>query len=653
MAEEVDPLGRPRRRAAGFHLFTFDFDTGAWQQRFPNVSPPGVCCIDGANTFDVANRRFVRFPGASLGHGYQWSRGVKLKASNVWLYDPAANHWTNMRPAPYRPFLANEGLGSLNATATYDPVHELSLSFGGQASSGGTNNLFAYDAYANRLYRLKAANAPSPRDGMGLAYDAKNDCLVLFGSQYGNDEKTWIYRYKSEKWESHDLDPHPPGRKDKLTYSTIPKMAYDAANGIVLCVTWDTTTNEHQTWAFDAAKLAWTKMSPKVEADPSMSRSRNLDYIAKHNVFVLETSSKAGKGKEPEIWTYRYRQATKKPATPYGLGVTTQENAATLSWYPVSIGGEFKEFHVFRARADETWKAKFEKIATHSGFNFDGGHPIRITDKGLEAGKVYFYQVKAIARDGSVIASSFRGRTQPPVDVEPVVSVLAADKIKVTWQPSRGQVPIFVPGGDDIAGYNVYRGLVTMRAVKTGEQTAWRDNDPDYAEPMPVEVREIADIRKLNDKLLTGTSFTDSDVNLLKKDAGPSEYKHQVYAYIVKSVNRLGTESGPSPYALTIPSAPQFVFNREKGDMAQLKWAPAREENIAGFHVYKLGKGVWQIVRVTDQPVKGTTFEHQGGKNTTRYWITAVDALGQEGEPSSPVWHQRSYKGYFEGEWHQ
>ena len=55
--------------------------TGVWEQRFPNTSPAGVCCVDGGNVFDVANRRFVRFPGASLGHGYQWSRGVKLKNS--------------------------------------------------------------------------------------------------------------------------------------------------------------------------------------------------------------------------------------------------------------------------------------------------------------------------------------------------------------------------------------------------------------------------------------------------------------------------------------------------------------------------------------------------------------------------------------------
>jgi hypothetical protein len=56
-------------------------------------------------------------------------------------------------------------------------------------------------------------------------------------------------------------------------------------------------------------------------------------------------------------------------------------------------------------------------------------------------------------------------------------------------------------------------------------------------------------------------------------------------------------------------------------------------------------------VRLTKEPIKETTFTHKSGQ--TRYWVVAVDALGQEGQPSAPVWHQRSYQGFFKGEWHQ
>ncbi len=616
----------------GFALFTFDLASGAWQQRFPNVSPPGVCCVDGAACYDVANRRFVRFPGASLGHGYQWSRGEKLKGSNVWLYDPISNTWADMRPAPYRPFLASEGLGRLNAAATYDANHEVALSFGGQGNSGGTNNLFAYDAYANRLHRFNAANPPSPRDGMGLAYDAKHDCLVMFGSQYASDEKTWIYRYATNRWEAHALEPHPLGKKAK-TYSTIPRLAYDSLHGVCLCLTWDDATGQHETWVLDVGKLAWRKLNPGTEPAPSMSRSRNLDFSPEHNLFLLETVPH-GRGKGPELWTYRYQQAQAdtRAAHPADLQVVIGPGMATLTWSAAPV----QAFHVYRALADQPWETKFMKVAAVPGPRYE--------DRGLEAGKVYFYQVRAVDKDGVESAPSLQARTQPRVLAAPVVSVLGPGKTEVRWR----QHP-----AADVVGYNVYRGVAQMRAVKQGEPKAWRDNDPAYAEPVPVELRDLTDLGKLNEQPLTGTSFVDTALDLARKDRGPEEYRYAIYAYLITTVNRLGTESGPSPYTLTLPSAPANVLCRERGETAELKWDANLEQGIAGYHIYKLGKGVWDIVRVTDAPVPATTFRHAAGRGTTRYWVVAVDALGQEGEPSAPVWFNQSYKGFYAGEWHQ
>jgi hypothetical protein len=192
---------------------------------------------------------------------------------------------------------------------------------------------------------------------------------------------------------------------------------------------------------------------------------------------------------------------------------------------------------------------------------------------------------------------------------------------------------------------------VTVRTVKKGEPKPWRDNDPAYDEPMPVEVTDITGIRKLNEAPLKKIAFTDA-VDLSKAGPESKGYRYAVHAYIVRAVNRLGTESGPSPYALTIPSAPGNVQLREKGKTAKLRWDANPEKGVVGYHVYRL-KGRWSPVRVTREPVKGTTFRDEAGGGTTRYWVVAVDGLGQEGEPSSPVWYNRSYKGFFTGQWHQ
>ena len=58
-------------------------------------------------------------------------------------------------------------------------------------------------------------------------------------------------------------------------------------------------------------------------------------------------------------------------------------------------------------------------------------------------------------------------------------------------------------------------------------------------------MRDITDFHKLNDQPLSHTVFTDTQIKLINKN--PAETKFNVYAYVVKAVNRLGTESGPSP----------------------------------------------------------------------------------------------------------
>jgi hypothetical protein len=621
----------------GFHTFTFDLATRKWQQKFPPTSPPGVCCVDGSFTFDVANRRFVRFPGGSLGHGFQWSRGVRLKESAVWLYDPAANTWTNMRPPPYAQpeQYSRDVVGGLCSGAVYDPNHELVLTFGGQSAGGGKNALFAYDVYANKLDRLDAANPPEPRDGMGLAYDTRHDKLVMFGSQYLVDHRTWVFDLQTNRWEALDLSPHPPAEKVTKDYCTIPRLAYDAIHGVVLCLAW-LGEDGHETWVLDLGSRQWSKMNPAAEPSGSKSRSRNLAFDSKRNVFILETSS--AKTNRPEIWTYRYKGAAENDNgelhAPTNVQVVTETGGkAQLTWMPRPAAG-VSEYRVYRGAGEESWKVQLDEIATTRDTRFD--------DEGLKPGEAYWYVVKAVGKDGAQIPLSNRARTQPRVVNQPVVSVLDKERIKVQWAPHSAA---------DVIGYNLYRGIANVKTVIKGTPAAWRDNDPEYGEPKVVQVREIVKLQKLNDVLLTEVQFVDR-FDLASPGPESGDYKHAVLAYVVRAVNKLGRESGPSPYALTIPSEPTGVLCREAGDEAELKWDRNPEQGIAGYHIYKL-KSTWEIERLTDRPIAANTFRHRPGDGPTRYWVVAVDALGQEGQPSSPAWFRHSYRDFFAGDWHQ
>lgn len=620
----------------GFHTFLFDLKTGKWEQRFPPTSPPGVCCVDGANAFDQASRRFVRFPGGSLGHGYQWSRGVKLKESAVWLYDPVGNIWTNMRPAPYKEPEKHRTIGGLNSGAAYVPNCEITLSFGGQSSGGGKNSLFAYEAYTNTLHHLAGKNPPPARDGMGMAYDSHHEKLVVFGSQYSQDERTWLYDLKTNSWEGLKLESHPPAIKATKEYSTIPRMAYDPVNRMVVCLVW-LGDKGHETWAFDVGNKVWKKLNPAREPDSSKSRSRNMGYDPHRNLFILESSG--AQSNRPEIWTYRYAEtppgSTALPPREL-MVVTDKAGKAKLNWKP-SPSGE-KKYEVHRGQADVPWKVVFSKIGTVEETTF--------TDTGLERDKCYTYVVKAVGHDGKSGPSSNRAWTRLPVVSQPIVTVHTPDLISIDWKPSSAQ---------DVIGYNVYRGLVHVRTVIKGNGTAWKDNDPEYSEPQVVQIRDITDIVKLNDKPIDdfqfGYTFAD-DIELKKKGPAAGDHKFAVYAYFVRAVNELGVEGGPSPYALTIPSEPSNVMCREEGEIADVRWDPAVEKSITGYHVYKLD-GTWKIVRVTDKPIKETRIRHKVGKGSTRFWIVTVDLLGQEGQPSSPAWFNHSFRGFYSGEWHQ
>jgi hypothetical protein len=121
-------------------------------------------------------------------------------------------------------------------------------------------------------------------------------------------------------------------------------------------------------------------------------------------------------------------------------------------------------------------------------------------------------------------------------------------------------------------------------------------------------------------------------------------------------------EGGASAYTLTIPSAPQWLFSREEGERCHLKWAANPEKGLKGYRVYRMesprinGPGQ-PVTRLTADPVAAERYtDPKAGKDTRRYWVVAVDALGQEGFPSAPVWHYREYRRYyvpFVGEWHQ
>jgi hypothetical protein len=634
--------------------WTFDPLTAKWELKEPNTSPPGACC-NNQNLFDPDQGRFVRFPAFSGSHGWHWFRENYLSNSSVWNYDLETNTWRDRRPVP------TPRIAPLRC-ASWDSDFQVAVVFGGEGSRDGT---LIYDPFTNTWHRPKPKDEPDPRSGGNLAYDPVNKLHVLFGTQFGNDPATWTFDLKENTWTPHRPKPSPPTDRNDAV------LAYDAASRKVIAVVRvidrenkDEVTAAHlETWAFDAAKFTWTKLSPKVEAEGWGNRARVMLAMPELNALLLESvvhTPQMGKvtGREQQVWTYRTGEV-KPPAVtaPANVRVRTQQDAAIIEWDPVPGA---KEYRVYSLVGETPWAAKLDDP---DGRVVEG---TKFWDKTPRRDQVPAYRVSTVLADGTRSERSPVVRAQPRVPDDVVATVVSANEVRLSWKPWVA----------DARAYHVERAPVE---VFTEDQLVRLKKDtPPLAEPSVGAVKAIGKFERISKDFVKGSTFTDTGIDLTKPtkvegeptfthrfakeqiDERGKPYRFGVYAYRVRAVNALGVESGPSAWVLTIPPAVVQVFAKEDGTKCHLKWA-ATGDGIK-YRVYRMdgpkinGPGQ-KVVRLTADPIDAQTFTDDTGKSDTkRYWVVAVDKLGQEGFPSAPAWGWRQFRKVYEGftgEWHQ
>lgn len=646
--------------------WTLDPATMRWEFKEPNRSPPAVCCAQ-QNVFDTAQNRFLRFKAASGSHGWQWYREIYLNNSSVWNYDLPTNTWRDLRPVP------EPSVGILRC-ASWDSDHGVAVVFGGEGRREGT---VVFDPYTNTWTRMHPRNEPplgsqSPRSGGNMAYDAARKLHVLFGAQFADDPHTWAYDLAKNEW--RDLKPAtlpPTNRNDAV-------LAYDSRNKIILAVVraadaldGERVARAHlETWAFDAGKNTWARMNPVREPDPVGGRSRVMTFVPDQNFFLIDgyvkpTDRLAHVEREHQIWTYRYAEVkpdrTLQP--PSRVKVNTTTNASVLEWEASPSPG-VAGYAIYRGEGAQPWRADLKQIVRVEK------EASEYRDADLKPGTVYHYCVRAVGKDGEESANGVRARAQPRIVEDAVVSVMSAKAAQLSWKPPAGH--------GDIAGYHVERAAVEV--FSEDEVIRLKKDTPPLAEPSVGAIKLIGKFERLTREPIRETRFTDETLNLARPQSVSGEWTYQhrflagqldpngkpyrfaVYAYRIRAVNALGVEGGPSPYFLTIPSAPQHLFSREEGETCQLKWAANPERGVKGYRVYWMKgprpEGPGQAThRLTAEPIAETRFtDPKAGMEVRRYWVVAVDALGQEGVPSSPTWHYRTQRKFyvpFAGEWHQ
>jgi fibronectin type 3 domain-containing protein len=632
-------------------VWTFDPVTAKWTFKEPDTSPPGVCCAQ-QYVYDPLHRRYVRFPAFSGSHGWQWFREIYLNNSTIWVYDLDTNLWREFRPVP-----APKVTGL--RCASWDSDAQVIVIFGGEGNQEGT---VVYDPHTNTWTSMKPAKEPAFRSGGNMVYDSKHKLHIMFGAQFSDDPHTWSYDLRRNQWRDMKPDTLPPTNENDAV------LAYDSLNGVVIALVKITEGKEEnakhkiETWAYDTGKNNWTKMNPPREPDSTGNRSRVLAFAPELGLTILENRTRSKPGPpEQQIWTYCYDKPMPAPGVsalpPTDVQVTTTANSTKLAW-KLSASTGVTHYVVYRGTGKHPWTVKYENIATVKA------DQTIYKDKELQQGTVYYYAVRTAAGE-KLSDLSLKIRTQPRIVEQAVVSVLSKDQVHISWTPLKAS---------DIVGYHVERANVE---VWTEDQLKrLKSRIQPLPDPSVGAIKRIGPFKRLNLQLLNSTSFIDR-VDLTKPrlikgevlqehhiydehlDTNGKSYRFAVFAYRIRAVNTLGVESGPSPYFLSIPSIPRWLFSKEDGTTCILKWAKNPENNLQGYRIYRLD-GRWDkdpISRLTKEPIRNLTFpDSTAGDRTRRYHVVAVDVLGQEGMPSRPVWYRREWRRYYEpfvGEWHQ
>jgi hypothetical protein len=603
----------------------------SWVKRSPLPGGPRnpMLGYEASFGYDPVGKKIIRWAGHTQSGGHE-------QQNETWTYDPLTAEFklVETNTAPPGACCAQQDV--------FDPVGGRFLRFRSFSGSHGwhwfrenylsNTSVWSFDPVKRAWRNMRPLPEPVVAPLRCASWDLDQRVVVVFGGE-GSTEGTLVYDPYENTWTRKNPKMQPPFRSGG-------NMVYDSRRRRHVLFGAQFTDDPH-TWAYSLADNVWTDLRPTAQP-PTKANDAVMAYDERNDVIVasVKSSDKEDGPGSYETWVYDGDANTwknMKPAeSPPGFG-----NRRRVMAYVPDLNVIVMENYV---------------------------NPPQNVPGAAREQQMWTYRYAEPKKSPPPIATTV-ARTRPPLVEGLVASVLSGQKVKLTWHASTAA---------DVVGYHVERAVVEV--LSEDDLVRLRTDTPPLPEPSVGGIRAIGAFQRLTPAAIPKTIFDDTTIDLTKPaaivgkpifthrfakeqlNADGKKYGFGVYAYRVRAVNRQGQAGGPSPYVLTIPSAPEHLFSKEDGADCRLKWQKNPEEGVKGYRIYRMesprinGPGQ-KVTRVTEEPITETTFiDRTIGKQQRRYWVVAVDALGQEGQPSAPTWHYRLFRSSYEpfvGEWHQ
>jgi hypothetical protein len=206
--------------------------------------------------YDAADRYVLVVTGNSSSTG-PWTPGSRV---DTWTF--SAGTWTKLSLGASPP-------NRLHGALAYDAKDGFVVLFGGETFTGGAGTHFLGDtwSYLHGTWTNltpNVTNAPSPREGSSMVWDAADQYDLMFGGSgvsgnvSGNLSQSWSF--VGGAWTSHASASGPQNQA---------ALAYDSHDGYVLSFGGGYTAggNSNETWEYLAG--AWKNLTSSVHGAPS------------------------------------------------------------------------------------------------------------------------------------------------------------------------------------------------------------------------------------------------------------------------------------------------------------------------------------------------------------------------------------------------